>query len=105
MIFQDKSADVRKAADPCLTEILRVSGQETVYMLIGMMIPCIHVLLLRVAHLFFQVTKNLRDIQGPALAIVLERLRPHGALQGVVLEYCSPCVIYKYSSNLNMSYF
>ncbi|KAK4798359.1 hypothetical protein SAY86_030685 [Trapa natans] len=54
--MMDKSADVRKAADACLAEILRVSGQET-------------------------VTKNLRDIQGPALTIVLERLKPHGALQ------------------------
>ncbi|KAK4759750.1 hypothetical protein SAY87_022881 [Trapa incisa] len=54
--MMDKSADVRKAADACLAEILRVSGQDT-------------------------VTKNLKDIQGPALAIVLERLKPHGALQ------------------------
>lgn len=27
--------------------------------------------------------KNVRDIQGPALAIVLERLRSHGALPEV----------------------
>lgn len=33
-----------------------------------------------------QVTKNLRDIQGPALAIVIERLKPFGALQGVCLN-------------------
>ncbi|KZV45890.1 hypothetical protein F511_32448 [Dorcoceras hygrometricum] len=52
----DKSADVRKAAETLLTEILRVCGQE-------------------------MVTKNLRDIQGSALAIVIERLKPHGALQ------------------------
>lgn len=52
----DKSADVRKAAEVCLGEILRVCGHET-------------------------VTKNIRDIQGPALAIVLERLKPYGAFQ------------------------
>lgn len=28
--FQDKSADVRKAAEGCISEILRVSGQEMV---------------------------------------------------------------------------
>lgn len=50
----DKSSDVRKAAEACMTEILKVSGQET-------------------------ITKNLKDIHGPALAIVLERLRPPGA--------------------------
>ncbi|CAA3011554.1 MOR1 isoform X1 [Olea europaea subsp. europaea] len=46
----DKSADVRKAAETCFSEILRVCGQE-------------------------MVTKNLKDIQGPALAIVVERLK------------------------------
>ncbi|KAK4361087.1 hypothetical protein RND71_020039 [Anisodus tanguticus] len=52
----DKSADVRKAAEACFGELLRVCGQET-------------------------VSKNLKDIQGPALAIVVERLRPYGVLQ------------------------
>ncbi|KAL6992610.1 Protein MICROTUBULE ORGANIZATION 1 [Sarracenia purpurea var. burkii] len=52
----DKSADVRKAAEVCFGEILRSCGQET-------------------------VAKNLKDIHGPALAIVLERLRPSGAFQ------------------------
>ncbi|XP_057463028.1 protein MOR1-like isoform X2 [Actinidia eriantha] len=52
----DKSADVRKAAEVCFGEILRVCGQET-------------------------VTKNLKDIHGPALAIVHERLKPYGAFQ------------------------
>ncbi|KAA8519827.1 hypothetical protein F0562_014083 [Nyssa sinensis] len=52
----DKSADVRKAAELCIGEILRVCGQET-------------------------VTKNLKDIHGPALAIILERLKPYGAFQ------------------------
>ncbi|XAR66434.1 hypothetical protein NMG60_11012669 [Bertholletia excelsa] len=50
----DKSAEVRKAAEVCFGEILRVCGPEI-------------------------VTKNLKDIQGPALAIVLERLKPYGA--------------------------
>ncbi|XP_075482197.1 protein MOR1 isoform X2 [Primulina tabacum] len=52
----DKSADVRKAAETLFGEILRICGQE-------------------------MVTKNLRDIQGSALAIVIERLKPHGAFQ------------------------
>ncbi|XP_073061679.1 LOW QUALITY PROTEIN: protein MOR1-like [Primulina eburnea] len=52
----DKSADVRKAAETLFNEILRVCGQE-------------------------MVTKNLRDIQGSVLAIVNERLKPHGASQ------------------------
>ncbi|KFK36460.1 hypothetical protein AALP_AA4G127500 [Arabis alpina] len=49
--MMDKSADVRKAAEGCISEILRVSGQET-------------------------IEKNLKDIQGPALALVLEKVRP-----------------------------
>ncbi|KAL7242510.1 hypothetical protein ACSBR1_014978 [Camellia fascicularis] len=52
----DKSADVRKAAEVCIGEILRVCGPDA-------------------------VTKNLKDIQGPALAIVLERLKHSGAFQ------------------------
>ncbi|VFQ78444.1 unnamed protein product [Cuscuta campestris] len=52
----DKSADVRKAAEVFFGEIMRICGQE-------------------------MVTKHLRDIQGPALAVVVERLKPHGGLQ------------------------
>ncbi|KAL3627734.1 Protein MICROTUBULE ORGANIZATION 1 [Castilleja foliolosa] len=52
----DKSVDVRKAAETCFSELLRVCGQE-------------------------MVSKNLKDIQGSALAIVVERLKPHGAFQ------------------------
>ncbi|KAK3018876.1 hypothetical protein RJ639_004441 [Escallonia herrerae] len=52
----DKSADVRKAAETCFGEVLRVSGQEL-------------------------VTKNIRDLQGPALAVVLDRLKSFGAVQ------------------------
>ncbi|BBG92843.1 ARM repeat superfamily protein [Prunus dulcis] len=51
----DKSSDVRKAAETCISEILRVSGHES-------------------------VEKSLRDIQGPALALV-ERLKPHGIFE------------------------
>ncbi|XP_071930544.1 protein MOR1-like isoform X1 [Coffea arabica] len=51
----DKSADVRHSAEACFAEILRICGHEV-------------------------VSKNLRDIQGPALAIVLERLKPYGGL-------------------------
>ncbi|CAL5359717.1 unnamed protein product [Camellia sinensis] len=54
--FEDKSADVRKAVEVCIGEIFRVCGPDT-------------------------VTKNLKDIQGPALAIVLERLKHSGAFQ------------------------
>lgn len=39
------------------------------------------------------MTKNLRDLQGPALAIVLERLKPNGAFHGTV--YCSFLNLYK----------
>uniref|UniRef100_A0A6M2EWV0 Protein MOR1 n=1 Tax=Populus davidiana TaxID=266767 RepID=A0A6M2EWV0_9ROSI len=52
----DKSSDVRKAAEACISEILRVCGQE-------------------------MIEKNLKDIQGPALALVLERVRPAGGFQ------------------------
>ncbi|XP_022036003.1 protein MOR1 [Helianthus annuus] len=54
----DKSADVRKAAEACFGDIVRVCGPE-------------------------MVMKNVRDIQGPALAIVLERLKTHGAFPEV----------------------
>ena len=33
LVFQDKSSDVRKAAESCINEILRVSGQEAVSMI------------------------------------------------------------------------
>ncbi|KAF5960427.1 hypothetical protein HYC85_001636 [Camellia sinensis] len=56
--FEDKSADVRKAAEVCIGEIFRVCGPDT-------------------------VTKNLKDIQGPALAIVLKRLKHSGAFQEI----------------------
>ncbi|KAM0068239.1 hypothetical protein Hdeb2414_s0002g00070871 [Helianthus debilis subsp. tardiflorus] len=52
----DKLADVRKAAEACFGDI--VCGPE-------------------------MVMKNVRDIQGPALAIVLERLKTHGAFPEV----------------------
>ncbi|KDP34897.1 hypothetical protein JCGZ_09185 [Jatropha curcas] len=54
--MMDKSSDVRKAAEACITEVLRVSGQEA-------------------------IEKNLKDLHGPALALVLERVRPYGAFQ------------------------
>ncbi|WCJ24432.1 ARM repeat superfamily protein [Euphorbia peplus] len=52
----DKSSDVRKAAEACINEILRVSGQE-------------------------MIEKNLKDLNGPALALVLERVKPYGGFQ------------------------
>ncbi|XP_015878687.2 protein MOR1 isoform X1 [Ziziphus jujuba] len=52
----DKSSDVRKAAEMCIIEILRVSAQET-------------------------VEKMVKDIHGPALTLVVERLKPYGAFQ------------------------
>ncbi|KAB5521789.1 hypothetical protein DKX38_026108 [Salix brachista] len=54
----DKSSDVRKAAEACISEILRVCGQE-------------------------MIEKNLKDIHGPALTLVLERVRPAGGFQGL----------------------
>ncbi|XP_074272176.1 protein MOR1-like isoform X2 [Silene latifolia] len=51
----DKSADVRKAAEACLGEIFKACGPEL-------------------------VTKNLRDIQGPAFALVAEKLKAYGAV-------------------------
>ncbi|XP_027934620.1 protein MOR1 isoform X3 [Vigna unguiculata] len=52
----DKSSDVRKAAEACINEILRVSGHE-------------------------MIEKILKDIHGPALTLVLEKLKPYGAFQ------------------------
>ncbi|KAJ4976564.1 hypothetical protein NE237_001670 [Protea cynaroides] len=52
----DKSSDVRKAAEAFLGEILRVCGPEA-------------------------VSKNIKDLRGPALTLVLERLKPSGTLQ------------------------
>ncbi|KAL8032652.1 hypothetical protein ABFS82_13G110300 [Erythranthe guttata] len=57
----DKSADVRKAAETCFSEILRICGQET-------------------------VTKNLKDIQGSALAIIVERMKSYGGFQAENFE-------------------
>ncbi|XP_073101212.1 protein MOR1-like [Elaeis guineensis] len=51
--LSDKSAEVRKAAESCLGEILNVCGQEA-------------------------VAKNLKDLKGPALALILERLKLSG---------------------------
>ncbi|AET01913.2 microtubule organization protein [Medicago truncatula] len=48
----DKSSDVRKAAEACINEILRVSGHE-------------------------MIEKIVKDIHGPAL--FLEKLKPYGA--------------------------
>ena len=82
LVFQDKSSDVRKAAESCINEILRVSGQEAVSMIDSAgssVIWFVH------EHFFtciVQVEKIARDIHGPALNLVLERLKPYGAFQG-----------------------
>ncbi|KAJ4702810.1 protein MOR1 [Melia azedarach] len=60
----DKSSDVRKAAEACISEILRASGQEP-------------------------IEKNLKDIQGPALALILERVKPYGASQAIPMGLTS----------------
>ncbi|OVA00544.1 HEAT [Macleaya cordata] len=52
----DKSSEVRKAAEACIGEIVRVCGQEA-------------------------VTKILKDIRGPAVALILERLNPSAVFQ------------------------
>uniref|UniRef100_A0A804L7N6 Protein MOR1 n=1 Tax=Musa acuminata subsp. malaccensis TaxID=214687 RepID=A0A804L7N6_MUSAM len=49
----DKSAEVRKAAECCLGEVLRVCGQEA-------------------------AIKCMKELKGPGLALVLERLKPSG---------------------------
>ncbi|CAL5399971.1 unnamed protein product [Camellia sinensis] len=54
---KDKLADVRKPAEVCIGEIFRVCGPDAV------------------------CDQELKDIQGPALAIVLERLKHSGAFQ------------------------
>ncbi|KAG0450884.1 hypothetical protein HPP92_026450 [Vanilla planifolia] len=54
--MMDKSVDVRKAAEATLGEILRICSQEA-------------------------VTKSLKDLQGPGLALVLERLKLSGLAQ------------------------
>lgn len=51
--LSDKSAEVRKAAEVAFGDILRVCDPEV-------------------------VTKNLKDLRGPALALVLERLKSSG---------------------------
>ncbi|KAK7391401.1 hypothetical protein VNO78_19817 [Psophocarpus tetragonolobus] len=52
----DKSSDVRKAAEACINEILRVSGHE-------------------------MIEKMVKEIHGPALTLLLEKLKPYGAFQ------------------------
>ncbi|KAI0519378.1 hypothetical protein KFK09_006824 [Dendrobium nobile] len=54
--MMDKSADVRKAAEATLCDVVRVCGQDA-------------------------VSKNLKDLRGPALALVLERLKLPGMIQ------------------------
>ncbi|KAI5426958.1 hypothetical protein KIW84_032404 [Lathyrus oleraceus] len=53
---EHKSFGVRKATETCITGILRVSGHE-------------------------MIEKVVKDIHGPALALVLEKLKPYGAFQ------------------------
>ncbi|KAF7820177.1 protein MOR1 [Senna tora] len=52
----DKSSDVRKAAETCINEILRVCGHE-------------------------MIEKIVKDIHGPALNLVIEKLKPYGSFQ------------------------
>ncbi|CAL9765702.1 unnamed protein product [Musa acuminata subsp. burmannicoides] len=54
----DKSAEVRKAAECCIGEVLRVCGQEA-------------------------ATKCMKDLKGPALALVLERIKPSSLTEEV----------------------
>ncbi|KHN37797.1 Protein MOR1 [Glycine soja] len=57
----DKSSDVRKASEACINEILRVSGHE-------------------------MIEKMVKDIHGPALTLIVEKLKPYGAFQGTFFE-------------------
>lgn len=45
-----------------------------------------------------QVEKILKDIQGPALALVLERLKPSESLQGVYID-CLALLYYVYDAS------
>ncbi|XP_020588721.1 protein MOR1 isoform X3 [Phalaenopsis equestris] len=54
--MMDKSADVRKAAEATLCEVMRVCGQDA-------------------------VSKTLKDLRGPALALALERLKLPAMIQ------------------------
>ncbi|XP_042390738.1 protein MOR1-like isoform X1 [Zingiber officinale] len=54
--MMDKSVDVRKAAESCIVEVLRVCGQEA-------------------------TTKCMKDLKGPALTVVLERLKPSEVIE------------------------
>lgn len=38
-------------------------------------------------NVLFQVEKIVKDIHGPALALVLERLKPYSAFQGKLVWY------------------
>lgn len=49
----DKSAEVRKSAESCLNELLKVCGHDL-------------------------VSKSLKDLRGPALSLIVERLKPSG---------------------------
>ncbi|XP_065029852.1 protein MOR1-like isoform X2 [Musa acuminata AAA Group] len=55
----DKSAEVRKAAECCLGEVLRVCGQEA-------------------------AIKCMKELKGPGLALVLERLKPSGLTEEIL---------------------
>ncbi|THU56074.1 hypothetical protein C4D60_Mb11t13430 [Musa balbisiana] len=55
----DKSAEVRKAAECCLGEVLRVCGQEA-------------------------AIKCMKELKGPGLSLVLERLKPSGLTEEIL---------------------
>ncbi|KAI4304346.1 hypothetical protein MLD38_039873 [Melastoma candidum] len=78
MSMTDKSADVRKSSEACFGEISRVCGHEN-------------------------VMKNLKDINGPALGIVLERLKLHGSIHDSLDSVRAVSMISKNSSKVARS--
>ncbi|KAG5004749.1 hypothetical protein JHK82_028765 [Glycine max] len=78
----DKSSDVRKASEACINEILRVSGHE-------------------------MIEKMVKDIHGPALTLIVEKLKPYGAFQGTFFGsfFFANVGEFVWISSLNSSFF
>ena len=55
--------------------------------------------------LFVQIEKILKDLHGPALALVLERLKPYGAIQGGFSGYLAGFFFWMVMLNSNLKSF
>lgn len=95
-VVQDKSAEVRKAAECCIGEVLRVCGQEAVWEFSNAQL-FIHFrnMMIWINNTYFsfvlivQATKSLKDLKGSALALVLERIKPSAMIEGILLQVLS----------------